>query len=106
LQHASEHVPIRIDLQLPPRLGVVSAFDLGTVIVGGGVPITITNIAMAPAAPLHYSLAATTGFSAPGGSFTLGTGPVRSTRSPPPRGPRATARARWPSRATIRIMPR
>jgi len=75
LQHASEHVPIRIDLQLPPRLGVVSAFDLGTVIVGGGVPIAITNIAMAPAAPLHYSLAATTGFSAPGSSFTLATGP-------------------------------
>jgi len=73
LWNASDHLPIRVDLQLPARI-VLSAPSLafGSVIVGGAAAqdLQITNPATLPADALDYSLSASAGFTAPGGSFS------------------------------------
>ncbi|MBI5709246.1 MAG: choice-of-anchor D domain-containing protein [Candidatus Eisenbacteria bacterium] len=74
LFNASDHLPIRVDLRLPSKIGVdLVSIDYGTVIVGAAAAqnLTITNTATAPADSLNYSFAAPAGFGAPSGGFAL-----------------------------------
>ena len=93
LWNASDHLPIRVDVMLPAKLGAPAALALGTVIVGGGADLAVTNPAPAPADTLDYTLSAPGGFDAPGGTFHLLAGappdlrPVATTAGSP--GPRA-----------------
>ena len=84
LWRASDHLPIRVDVQLPSRASAPASLALGTVIVGGGADLTVTNPATAPADELTLSFAPPAGFTAPpsgqvaaGGSapFAIGTAP-------------------------------
>lgn len=77
LFNASDHLPIRVDLQLPSMLQLASgSLDFGSVIVGAAASqnLSITNPAPVPADELDYSFSAPSGFSAPGGSFQLAAG--------------------------------
>jgi endonuclease/exonuclease/phosphatase family metal-dependent hydrolase len=76
LVYSSDHLPLRVDLQLPAEITVSPALAFGTVIVGGPASqtLTVTNATTAPADNLDYSLAADPGFTAPGGSFSLAVG--------------------------------
>jgi endonuclease/exonuclease/phosphatase family metal-dependent hydrolase len=71
---ASDHLPIRVDIQLFARLAAAGALDLGTVIAGGSANLGVTNAAAAPADVLDYSFTAPAGFTAPGGGFQLASG--------------------------------
>jgi len=78
LWNASDHLPIRTDVQLPSRASAPNALALGTVIVGAiaGQSIAIAN-ADAPLDvldDLDYTLSASVGFTAPAGSFSLAEG--------------------------------
>ena len=71
---ASDHLPTRIDLRLPSKIGVdLTSIAYGTVIVGAAAAQneTVTNTAAAPADSLNYSFAAPAGFGAPPGGFAL-----------------------------------
>ncbi|HEY2955668.1 MAG TPA: choice-of-anchor D domain-containing protein [Candidatus Eisenbacteria bacterium] len=76
LWNASDHLPIRVDIQLPAQISVAASLDFGTVIVGyaASQDLSITNPAAVPADGLDYSFTAPAGFGAPGGSFTLAAG--------------------------------
>jgi endonuclease/exonuclease/phosphatase family protein len=76
LWNASDHLPIRVDLQLPPRISASAALALGNVIVGAAAnqTLAVSNIAGVPADELSYTLSAPAGFSAPGGSFAANAG--------------------------------
>ncbi len=73
---ASDHLPVRVDIQLPAQLGPVSPIAFGTVIVGATATqdLSITNSATPPADALDYSFSAPADFSAPAGSFSLPAG--------------------------------
>ena len=72
LKAASDHLPVVATLQLPAKLLVAQTLSFGDVIQGGTAsqPISIDNRPDPPAATLTYSLAASTGFTAPAGSFS------------------------------------
>lgn len=75
LRSISDHLPVRVDLILPPRAGVPAALAFGTVITGATASqvLAITNTA-APLDSLnllHYALAPSAGFTAPVGGFSL-----------------------------------
>jgi hypothetical protein len=76
LWYASDHLPVRVDLQLPAKVSVPSALAFGTVIVGATANQTlpVSNPATAPADELDYALAADPGFTAPGGVFVANAG--------------------------------
>jgi endonuclease/exonuclease/phosphatase family metal-dependent hydrolase len=74
LWNSSDHLPVRVDLRLPPKVSAPAALALGTSIGGNSLPLPVANAATDPAFPLTYSLAAPAGFSAPGGSFQLAPG--------------------------------
>jgi FlgD Ig-like domain len=76
LVDASDHLPVRVDLQVPAQITVASALDFGSVIVGAAASqsLTVTNAASPPADDLDYSFSADPGFSAPGGTFSLAAG--------------------------------
>jgi hypothetical protein len=77
LVYASDHLPVRVDIQLPAKISVSPAsLAFGTMIIGATVSqsLSITNPAVVPAEALGYSLAADPGFTAPGGSFSLAAG--------------------------------
>lgn len=76
LRNAADHIPVVVELQLPAKTGVPSAFALGDAIVGAthSLALTVTNTGTAPADTLRYSLAAPSGFTAPAGSFTAASG--------------------------------
>jgi hypothetical protein len=77
LVYASDHLPVRVDIQLPAKISVSPAsVAFGTVIIGATVSqsLSITNPAVVPAEALGYSMAADPGFTAPGGSFSLAAG--------------------------------
>jgi hypothetical protein len=66
---ASDHLPLRVDLQLPARITTDPSLAFGTVIVGGPAPsldLTIQNPAVAPADSLNCSFSPPSGFQAPG----------------------------------------
>lgn len=72
----SDHMPVRLDLQLPAKLGTDASLAFGTVIVGATASqnLSITNPATPPADSLNYSFAPPADFTAPGGSFVLAAG--------------------------------
>jgi hypothetical protein len=77
LWNASDHLPIRVDLQLPALIALSPGLlSFGSVIVGGPAAqnLSISNPALAPAEVLSYSLSAPAGFTAPGGSFAQAVG--------------------------------
>ena len=74
LQKVSDHLPLRVDIQVPAISSVASSLDLGTVIVGGGADLAVANTATPPADGLTYTLAAPSGFTAPGGGFDVAPG--------------------------------
>jgi len=76
LINASDHLPIRVDIQLPAQIGTAATLAFGTVIVGGPASqnLSISNPATVPADELDYSFTAPAGFGAPGGSFALNAG--------------------------------
>jgi hypothetical protein len=77
LHSVSDHLPVRIDVQLPSQIIVAGGpLAFGTVIVGGPASqnLSITNPATVPADGLDYSFTAPAGFSAPGGSFVEAAG--------------------------------
>lgn len=71
---ASDHLPIRVDVQLPAKIDAPAVLALGTVIAGGAANLTIANPAVPPADALDYSLTPPPGFSAPAGTFQLAPG--------------------------------
>ena len=69
LKLASDHLPVRIDLQLPARITTDAALAFGTVIIGAPTQsqnLTVNNPAVAPADSLNCTFAAPAGFGAPG----------------------------------------
>jgi endonuclease/exonuclease/phosphatase family metal-dependent hydrolase len=83
LVYVSDHLPVRVDIQLPAEISVVANLGFGTVIVGASASqgLTVTNAAVAPADGLDYSFTADVGFGAPGGSFSLAPEAVSSPHS-------------------------
>src|SRR6185369_5680553 len=71
LHDAADHIPVMITLRLPPKYGVDSQLSFGDVIVGASPSqnLSVSNVAPVPAVTLTYTLAASAGFTAPGGSF-------------------------------------
>ena len=76
LYEASDHVPMFFDLQVPAKVGAPTELAFGQVIVGTTAEelYTVTNVAVAPADLLTYTLAAGAGFTAPDGTFELAAG--------------------------------
>jgi len=76
LWNASDHLPIRVDLQLPAKISAPAALAFGTVIIGATAnqTLAVSNPAAIPADELNYSLSAPAGFTAPGGGFTANAG--------------------------------
>jgi hypothetical protein len=76
------HLPVFLDLRVPPRLGAPHALDFGSVPLNAPAHRVIAvansgNTALwntAGIAGLHYTIAATTGFSAPSGVFAASAG--------------------------------
>jgi len=75
LWNASDHLPSRIDIQVPAKVAAsTSPIALGTVIVGAsGISqnLAVSNPAVAPADTLDYSYATPAGFTAPGGTLHI-----------------------------------
>ncbi len=75
---ASDHLPVRVDLQLPAMITLAppGVMAFGSVIVGAAASqdVAVTNPAVVPADNLDYSFVAGSGFTAPGGSFSLAPG--------------------------------
>jgi len=76
LWNASDHLPIRVDLQLPAKISVPATLAFGTVIVGATANqnLPVSNPATVPADELDYTLSADPGFTAPFGSFVANPG--------------------------------
>lgn len=74
LYYSSDHLPVYLDIQVPAKIETdASSLDFGTVIVGATAEenLRIYNVATPPADSLDYSFNSPTGFSAPGGSFSV-----------------------------------
>lgn len=76
LHEASDHLPVYADFQVPARIDAPAEIEFGNVIVGftAMLPLTVGNVAVAPADELLYSFGTLEGFVAPQGSFELGVG--------------------------------
>jgi len=76
LHEASDHLPVYADFQLPAKIDAPSVLAFGTCIEGtpSSRPLTVGNIAVAPADELDYSLAAPSGFSAASGLYEVAVG--------------------------------
>src|SRR5262249_35171030 len=72
LRQASDHLPVVATVQLASRLSVAASLPFGSVLIGATAQqsLGVTNSGVAPVDALDYSLAAPTGFTAPGGSFS------------------------------------
>jgi hypothetical protein len=68
LQYASDHLPVRVDFQVPARISVASSLDFGSVIIGAtaGQNLSVSNPATTPADSLNCTFSAPAGFGAPG----------------------------------------
>ena len=69
LWYASDHLPIRVDIQLPAKLTTDATLAFGSVIVGAlaqSRDLTVSNPAVAPADSLNCTFAAPADFGAPG----------------------------------------
>ena len=73
LHEAADHLPVYADFQVPALIEAPIAMNFGSSIVGSFValPLTVQNVAVAPADELDYGLTAPGGFSAPGGPHQL-----------------------------------
>ncbi len=76
LRTAADHIPVVAVLRLPAKIAVASQLDFGTVITGATAeqPLAFTNGASWPADSLRYSLSASSGFTAPSGTFAQAVG--------------------------------
>jgi hypothetical protein len=77
LHAASDHLPVRVDIQVPSRMTVSGGpFALGNVIVGASAQteVTVGNPAVAPADSLNYTIASSGDFSTPPGPFARDAG--------------------------------
>lgn len=74
LNQASDHLPIVMVIQLPAKFSAPTALDLGTVIVGGGGTLSISNPAVPPADELTLTFTPPAGFTAPVGSQSVDAG--------------------------------
>ncbi len=79
LVNSSDHLPIRVDLQLPARGSVTPALAFGRVIVGAAAPSLEVTVADASAPldvldALDYTLAAPSGFAVASGPFNVAEG--------------------------------
>lgn len=76
LHEAADHLPVYLDLQLPPVVDAPATIDFGTAVVGSAASavLSVGNVALVPADDLDYDLSASSGFGAPGGSFSLAAG--------------------------------
>ncbi|MBI1798957.1 MAG: choice-of-anchor D domain-containing protein [Candidatus Eisenbacteria bacterium] len=76
LQHSSEHLPGRVDLQLPAQIGPVAALSFGSAIVGASVSLnaSVPDTAQVPADSLRFTTAADPGFTAPAGPQAVAAG--------------------------------
>lgn len=75
LWNASDHLPIRTDVQLPARASAPNALVFGPVIVGGTADQSLSvgnaNAPLDALDDLDYSLSASPGFTAPVGTFSV-----------------------------------
>ena len=71
LHSVSDHLPVRVDFQVPARISVPTSLAFGTVIVGATASqnLAVSNVAVVPADALTYGLAPDAGFTAPSGTF-------------------------------------
>lgn len=77
LEDASDHLPVIMTLQVPPKVDVLASLNFGTIIVGGPNAVqnlAVGNSAVVPADELNYSLVAPIGFTSPGGGFLQNAG--------------------------------
>ena len=77
LNYCSDHLPLRVDVQLPAEVQAPALVAFATVIVGAPAvqqSIAVSNPAVVPADDLDYTLSASAGFTAPGGSFAADPG--------------------------------
>ena len=83
LWNASDHLPSRVDIQLPAQIGPEAPLAFGTVIVGAAASLdaTVQDTAHAPADSLRYSLTADAGFTAPAGPFAVAAGAPAATHA-------------------------
>jgi hypothetical protein len=69
LKLASDHLPVRLDLQIPAMLATASSLEFGRVITGAPLHVrefVVENPALAPADSLNCAFSAPAGFIAPG----------------------------------------
>jgi len=83
LVNAADHLPVRVDLQLPARGSVTPALAFGRVIVGAAAPaldVTVSNAAASLDVldALDYTLAAPTGFAVAPGPHSAAEGVART----------------------------
>lgn len=73
LHSVSDHLPVRIDIQVPAKISVPASLAFGTVIVGATATqsLSVSNPAVVPADALDYTISPDAGFTAPAGPFSL-----------------------------------
>jgi hypothetical protein len=77
LRLSSDHIPLLMQLQVPPKVVAASQLDFGSVIVGAaGItqPLSVSNPAVTPADKLRYSLVAPIGFTVSPGADSVAAG--------------------------------
>jgi hypothetical protein len=76
LRLSSDHLPVILTLQAPAKITAQSKLLFGSVIVGATAQQTlnVSNPALVPADELTYSLAAPSGYTAPGGTLIANAG--------------------------------
>ncbi len=76
LWNSSDHLPIRVDIQLPAKMTLPASLAFGSVLVGAAATqnLAVSNPALVPADELNYALAPDPGFTAPGGMFAANAG--------------------------------
>jgi len=76
LEGASDHLPVILELQVPPRIDAPTSVSFGDVIVGTAATETlaVSNVAPSPSDDLEYTLSAPVGFTAPGNIYLIDAG--------------------------------
>jgi hypothetical protein len=76
LVSSSDHLPVVITLQIPPRILATSEMNFGDAIVGGApsLNVSVANGSAAPADELDYTIVAPIGFTVTGGPFQRAAG--------------------------------
>lgn len=76
LLHASDHLPLYLDLQVPARLQIAGNLEFGRVLEGSTAQrsLVVENPAVAPADDLDYTVSASAGFTAPSSTSPVAPG--------------------------------